>query len=70
VPENSEDVNTPSARTLGVLAEPEVTAEFAERNGREVGHLLNLADPETRLNLHVATRAWRLRPHGAPFHVP
>jgi hypothetical protein len=44
VPENSEDVNPPSARTLGVLAEPEVTAEFAERNGREVGHLLNLAD--------------------------
>jgi hypothetical protein len=30
----------------------------------------DLADPETRLNLHVATRAWRLRPHGAPFHVP
>ncbi len=29
-----------------------------------------LADPETRLNLHVATRVWRLRPHGAPFHVP
>jgi len=24
----------------------------------------DLADPETRLNLHVATRAWRLRPHG------
>jgi hypothetical protein len=23
----------------------------------------DLADPETRLNLHVATRAWRLRPH-------
>jgi hypothetical protein len=44
VPENSEDVNPPSTRTLGVLAEPEVTAEFAERNGREVGHLLNLAD--------------------------
>lgn len=30
----------------------------------------DLADPDTRLNLHVATRAWRLRPHGAPFHVP
>lgn len=30
----------------------------------------DLAGPETRLNLHVATRAWRLRPHGAPFHVP
>lgn len=30
----------------------------------------DLADPETRLNLHVATRAWRLRPHGAPFHTP
>lgn len=30
----------------------------------------DLADPETRLNLHVATRAWRIRPHGAPFHVP
>ncbi|MET1087131.1 MAG: helix-turn-helix domain-containing protein [Arthrobacter sp.] len=30
----------------------------------------DLTDPETRLNLHVATRAWRLRPHGAPFHVP
>jgi hypothetical protein len=30
----------------------------------------DLADPETRLNLHVATRAWRLRPHGARFHVP
>ncbi|WP_245201323.1 MULTISPECIES: CdaR family transcriptional regulator [unclassified Arthrobacter] len=26
----------------------------------------DLADPETRLNLHVATRAWRLRPHVAP----
>jgi len=25
----------------------------------------DLADPDTRLNLHVATRAWRLRPHGA-----
>ncbi|MCU1522153.1 MAG: hypothetical protein JWN19_2538 [Arthrobacter sp.] len=24
----------------------------------------DLADPEIRLNLHVATRAWRLRPHG------
>jgi hypothetical protein len=44
VPESSGDVNPTSARTLGVLAEPEVTAEFAERNGREVGHLLNLAD--------------------------
>jgi DNA-binding PucR family transcriptional regulator len=30
----------------------------------------DLTDPETRLNLHVATRAWRLRPRGAPFHVP
>ena len=30
----------------------------------------DLADPDTRLNLHVATRAWRLRPHGAPFHAP
>ncbi|MET3905240.1 helix-turn-helix domain-containing protein [Paenarthrobacter sp. 4246] len=30
----------------------------------------DLADPETRLNLHVATRAWRLRPHGDPFHIP
>jgi hypothetical protein len=29
----------------------------------------DIADPETRLNLHVATRAWRLRPPGAPFHV-
>jgi hypothetical protein len=44
VPEDSGDVNPTSARTLGVLAEPEITAEFAERNGREVGHLLNLAD--------------------------
>ncbi|GAB12947.1 hypothetical protein ARGLB_030_00090 [Arthrobacter globiformis NBRC 12137] len=44
MPESSGDVNPTSARTLGVLAEPEVTAEFAERNGREVGHLLNLAD--------------------------
>ena len=44
VPENSSDVNPTTARTLGVLAEPEVTAEFAERNGREVGHLLNLVD--------------------------
>lgn len=25
----------------------------------------DLADPEIRLNLHVATRAWRLRPHEA-----
>jgi hypothetical protein len=33
-----------TGRTLGVLAEPEVTAEFAERNAREVGALLNLAD--------------------------
>ncbi|NOJ61157.1 helix-turn-helix domain-containing protein [Arthrobacter sp. 260] len=30
----------------------------------------DLTDPETRLNLHVATRAWRIRPHGSPFHVP
>ncbi|MFF2029359.1 PucR family transcriptional regulator [Arthrobacter sp. NPDC058192] len=30
----------------------------------------DLADPETRLNLHVATRAWRIRPHDAPFHAP
>ncbi|MGR0162216.1 PucR family transcriptional regulator [Paenarthrobacter nitroguajacolicus] len=30
----------------------------------------DLSHPETRLNLHVATRAWRLRPHGASFHVP
>jgi hypothetical protein len=44
VPETSGDLNPTSARTLGVLAEPEVTAEFAERNGREVGHLLKLAD--------------------------
>ncbi|WP_232223618.1 hypothetical protein [Arthrobacter sp. FB24] len=44
LPQSSGDVNPTSARTLGVLAEPEVTAEFAERNGREVGHLLNLAD--------------------------
>jgi len=29
----------------------------------------DLAHPETRLNLHVATRAWRLRPHGALFHL-
>lgn len=44
MPEHSDDINPNSARTLGVLAEPEVTAEFAERNGREVRHLLNLAD--------------------------
>ena len=45
MPEHSGDGKpSSSARTLGVLAEPEVTAEFAERNGREVGHLLNLAD--------------------------
>jgi sugar diacid utilization regulator len=31
---------------------------------------LDLADPETRLNLHVATRAWRITPHGVPFHIP
>lgn len=33
---------------------------------------LDLADPETRLNLHVATRAWRLRPHASPpgFSLP
>ena len=42
--ELSGDVSPAGVRTLGVLAEPEVTAEFAERNGREVGHLLNLAD--------------------------
>jgi hypothetical protein len=30
----------------------------------------DLADPEARLNLHVATRAWRLRRRGAPFHGP
>ncbi len=29
----------------------------------------DLTDPETRLNLHVATRAWRLRPDDARFHV-
>lgn len=44
MPESSGDVNGTMSRTLGVLAEPEVTAEFAERNGREVVHLLNLAD--------------------------
>ncbi|MCU1522942.1 MAG: hypothetical protein JWN19_3327, partial [Arthrobacter sp.] len=44
MPDSSGDVNGTRSRTLGVLAEPEVTAEFAERNGREVGHLLNLAD--------------------------
>jgi low affinity Fe/Cu permease len=44
VPESSGDMNRTTSRTLGVLAEPEVTAEFAERNGREVVHLLNLAD--------------------------
>jgi hypothetical protein len=44
VPESSGDVNRTRSRTLGVLAEPEVTAEFAERNGREVVRLLNLAD--------------------------
>lgn len=44
MPEHSDDINPNSARTLGVLAEPEVTAEFAERNGREVCQLLNLAD--------------------------
>jgi cell division GTPase FtsZ len=44
VPESSGAVNRTRTRTLGVLAEPEVTAEFAERNGRKVGHLLNLAD--------------------------
>ncbi|WP_416402899.1 hypothetical protein [Arthrobacter sp. LFS091] len=44
MPESSGDADPTTARTLGVLAEPEVTAEFAERNGREVGHLLNLAD--------------------------
>nr|WP_228721146.1 hypothetical protein [Arthrobacter sp. 260] len=38
------DINRISARTLGVLAEPEVTGEFAERSGREVVQLLNLAD--------------------------
>jgi hypothetical protein len=27
-----------------VLAEPEVTAEFSERNGHEMGQLLKLAD--------------------------
>lgn len=42
--ESSGEVNPISRRTLGVLAEPEVTAEFAERSGREVVHLLNLAD--------------------------
>ena len=44
MPESSGDVTRISARTLGVLAEPEVTAEFAERNGREVVQLLNRAD--------------------------
>ena len=44
MPDSSGDVNRISGLTLGVLAEPEVTAEFAERNGREVVHLLNLAD--------------------------
>ncbi|MDP9989080.1 hypothetical protein J2S98_004269 [Arthrobacter oryzae] len=44
MPENPGDAPSSGDRKLGVLAEPEVTAEFAERNGREVGHLLNLAD--------------------------
>ena len=44
MPESPGDGHPSSDRKLGVLAEPEVTAEFAERNGREVGHLLNLAD--------------------------
>ncbi|MDR6987481.1 tetrahydromethanopterin S-methyltransferase subunit F [Paenarthrobacter nitroguajacolicus] len=44
MPDLSGDENPKIARVLGVLAEPEVTAEFAERNGREVGALLNLAD--------------------------
>jgi len=44
VPEHTFDMNPTNARTLGVLAEPEVTAEFADRNGREVRDLLNLAD--------------------------
>jgi hypothetical protein len=44
VTERSDDAFPSSARTLGVLAEPEVTAEFAERNGREVRILLSLAD--------------------------
>ncbi|WP_306859274.1 helix-turn-helix domain-containing protein [Arthrobacter bambusae] len=33
-------------------------------------HRSTLRYRSTRLNLHVATRAWRLRPHAAPFHVP
>jgi hypothetical protein len=44
VPDGSEESSQTRERTLGVLAEPEVTAEFAERNGREVTVLLNLAD--------------------------
>jgi hypothetical protein len=44
LPDGSAELNSTRGRTLGVLAEPEVTAEVAARNGREVAVLLNLAD--------------------------
>lgn len=44
MPDGSAELNSTRGRTLGVLAEPEVTAEVAARNGREVAVLLNLAD--------------------------
>ncbi|VXC48692.1 conserved membrane hypothetical protein [Arthrobacter sp. 9AX] len=56
MPESSGDANRTTARTLGVLAEPEVTAEFAERNGREVGHLLNLADERHNWSVAIEYR--------------
>lgn len=58
MPEHSDDINPNSARTLGVLAEPEVTAEFADRNGREVRQLLNLADERHEWSVDIL----RIRP--------
>ncbi|UXM93598.1 hypothetical protein [Paenarthrobacter sp. JL.01a] len=51
--ESPGDAAPTTARTLGVLAEPEVTAEFAGRNGREVGRLLNLADDRHEWSVEI-----------------
>ncbi|MGF6832323.1 hypothetical protein QF015_000472 [Paenarthrobacter sp. TE4293] len=56
-------------RTAESLAIHRSTLRYRLNSIRQVTGF-DLTDPETRLNLHVATRAWRLRPHGAPSRVP
>ncbi|MFC9351876.1 PucR family transcriptional regulator [Arthrobacter sp. NPDC057013] len=55
--------------TADSLAIHRSTLRYRLKSIRQVTGL-DLADPETRLNLHVATRAWRLRPHerDEPLH--